>query len=164
VPDDWAYRDSNNPLGNTFGTNNLLARMFGGEPYVILIPTEFHNMLVNSSQQFTGKAVEKGGAYSLFSIDNAYPYKNVPLETYTQYNIELSPVKIFSQENATIAGEEAVRILKTPRDNATNVHVLDYYTVHNGKPYFIQYVAHMKNFEKYLPEFEQMVKTLKFVK
>jgi hypothetical protein len=67
-------------------------------------------------------------------------------------------LKVLSQANATIDGEEAIRIHRTPRDNSSNVQVVDYYTVHNGKPYFIQYVANVKDFQKYLPQFEQMVK------
>jgi hypothetical protein len=71
---------------------------------------------------------------------------------------------VLSQANVTIGGEEAIRIHRTPRDNSTNVEVVDYYTVHGGKPYFIQYVANVKDFQKYLPQFEQMVKSFKFMK
>lgn len=57
-----------------------------------------------------------------------------------------------------------MKIHRTPRNNLANVEVVDYYVVHNGKPYFIQYVANVKDYQKYLPQFEQMVNTFKFVK
>ena len=38
VLDNWAYQDSNNPLGSKLGTNNLIAKIFGGGPRVDLIP------------------------------------------------------------------------------------------------------------------------------
>jgi len=164
VLDNWAYRESNNPLGNTFGSNNLLASIFGGGPTMALIPHEFSNFLVNTSQDVSGETIQNGGAYSILAIDTNYTYRNVPLEIYTQHNINVYPVKIFSQQNTTIDGENAVKIHRTPRNNFTNIEVVEYYVVHNGKPYTLQYAANVKDFQKYLPQFEQMVKTLKFVK
>jgi hypothetical protein len=75
----------------------------------------------------------------------------------------LSPVKVISKENATVGGEPAVKVHRTGR-NATNVDVVEYEIIHNNKPYFIQYVANVKDFQKYLPQFQQMVKTFKFTK
>jgi hypothetical protein len=154
VPDNWAYRDS------TSSMESILNR----GPWIELIPTEFSQMLINPLQEPSGKAIEKEGAYSVFEQDISYPFRNVPLNIYAQYNLNLSEVKVLSQANATIDGEESVRIHRTPRDNSSNVQVVDYYTVHDGKPYFIQYVANVKNFQKYLPQFEQMVKSFKFTK
>jgi hypothetical protein len=53
--------------------------------------------------------------------------------------------------------------LRTELGNLTNVEVVDYYTVHKGTPYFIEYLANVKSFQKYLPQFEQMVRTFKFL-
>ena len=163
VLNNWAYKDSNNPMGNIFGSNNLLAKLFEGAIGVQLIPNEFSNLLVNTSQQLSGKSIEDKGAFSIFALDTVYPYRNIPLDTYVQYNTNLSKVKIFSRENATIDGEKAIKTHRTPRDNTANVKVLEYITVHNGKPYFIQYAANVKDYQKYLPQFEQMVKTFKFI-
>jgi hypothetical protein len=154
VPDNWAYQQSGSTLANIFGTG----------PWVNLIPTEFSELLINPGQELSGKSIKNQGAYSIFEQDTNYPFRNVPLNIYTQYNLNLSEVKVLSTENTTIDGEQAVRIHRTPRDNTTNVQVVDYYTVHDGKPYFIQYVANKKDFERYLPQFEQMVKTFKFLK
>lgn len=155
VLDNWAYRDPT--------IDNPLAKIFAGGASIGLVPNEFSNMLVNTSQELSGNTIQNGGAYSIFQLDTEYPYRNIPLETYTQYNINLSPVKIFSQENTPVGGEKAVKIHRTPRTNITNLEVVDYYVVHNGKPYFIQYAANVKDYQKYLPQFEQMVKTFKFL-
>src|SRR5438093_13500712 len=67
APDNWAYRDSNNPIGSIFGSNNLLAKIFGGETKIELIPNEFTHMLLNASLQLSsGEAIQNGGAYSNF--------------------------------------------------------------------------------------------------
>jgi hypothetical protein len=153
VPNNWAYREPN-PLAN----------VFGAEPSLGLSPNEFTNWLVNISQEISGEAILNGGAYSIVTVDTDYPYRNIPLEAYTQYNIDKSPVKIFSRDNTTIDGEKAIKIHRTSRGNLTNLEVVDYYVVHNGIPYYIQYAANVKDFQKYLPQFEQMVKTFKFRK
>ena len=133
VLDNWAYRQPN-PLANIFGAGSRVG----------LIPTEFSNLLVNTSEEVSGKSILNGGAFSILSLDTDYPYRNIPLETYTQYNIHLSPVKIFSQENTTIDGEKAIKIHRTARNNLTNVEALDYYVVHDGKPYTLQYAANVR--------------------
>ena len=113
----------------------------------------------------SGEEIQNEGAYSIISLDTDYPYRNIPLETYTQYNINLSKVKIFSKENTTIDGEPAVKIHRTARNNLTQFDAgIGYYVFHNSNPYFLQYFANPKDFQKYLPQFEQMVKTFKFLK
>jgi len=154
VLDNWAYQESGHSLQN----------VFGGGPWVRLIPVEFSEMLINPGQELSGTTIKNHGAYVTIGLDTAYPFRNVPLNIYTQYNLNLSEVKIFARANVTIDGEEAVRIHRTPRDNSTNVEVVDYYTVHEGKPFSLQFVSNVKDFQRYLPEFEQMVKTFKFVK
>ena len=39
-----------------------------------------------------------------------------------------------------------------------------YFVMHDDQPYYLNYIANAKDFEKYLPEFEQMLKTFKFTK
>ena len=68
-----------------------------GGPKIALIPHEFSNMLVNTSKDIAGESIENEGAYSIFELDTDYLYRNVPLDIYTQYNINLSKVKIFSK-------------------------------------------------------------------
>ena len=158
VLDDWAYKEEN-PLVKIF------ASALGGGSSLTLIPVEFSKMLINTnlsdSEQFR---IRNDGAYSLMGLDASYPYRNVPLEIYTQYNLNQSKVEIFSKENTTIDGELAVKIHRSPRHNLTNMEVTEYYLVHEGKPYVIQYGANLQYYQKYLPQFEQMVRTFKFVK
>jgi hypothetical protein len=150
VLDNWAYRQP-----------NRLQEAFGGS-WMDLVPNVYADFLVNPNKTISGDDIQKGGAYSKLFADPDYPYRNIPLETYTQYNINVSPVKILSKENATVGGEPAVKIHRTARNNLTNVEVAEYYVIHEGKPYTLQYAANVKDFQKYLPQFEQMVKTFKF--
>jgi len=49
--------------------------------------------------------------------------------------------------------------------NSTNFDQgVDYYILHDGNPYKLQYFANVKYFQKYLPQFEQMVQSFKFAK
>jgi len=153
IPDNWAYQKSEVTLENVFGSG----------PWIRLIPIEFSELLINPGQELSGKSIENGGAYSSIGLDTAYPFRNVPLDIYTKYNLNLSAVKVLSKTNATIDGEDSIRIHRTPRDNSTNVEVIDYYTVHKGKPFALQLASNVKDLQKYLPQFEQIVKTFKFV-
>jgi hypothetical protein len=152
VLDNWAYMQP-----------NPIAQALGGS-YLDLVPIEFNEFLVNTSREISGKTIQNGGAYSILSLDTQYPYRNVPLQIYTQYSNNISKVKIFSIQNTTVDGEPAVKVHRGPRNNFTNVEVIEYYIVHKGNPYTLQFAANVKDFQRYLPQFEQMVKTLKFTK
>jgi hypothetical protein len=153
IPDNWAYQKSEDTLENVFGAG----------PWIRLIPIEFSELLINPGQELTGKSIENGGAYSSIGVDTGYPFRNVPLDIYTKYNLNLSAVKVLSKTNATIDGEDSIRIHRTPRDNSTNVEVIDYYTVHKGKPFALQLASNVKDLQNYLPQFEHIVKSFKFV-
>jgi hypothetical protein len=159
VPDNWAYREGA-PLAKIFA--NVLG---GSSPPLLLIPIEFSKALINtnlsSEEEFR---IRNEGAFSLMGVDTNYPFRNVPLEIYTQASLNQSDVKIFSKENTTIDGEPAAKIHRTGRNNMTDIEVTEYYVVHEGKPFFIQYGSNIQFYQKYLPQFEQMVKTFKFVK
>jgi len=99
------------------------------------------------------------------TLDSAYLFRNVPLEIYAQSQMNQSSDEILSKENSTIDGERALKIHKTARTNLTNIYEsMTYYTIHDGNPYYLTYYAKVKDFQKYLPQFEQMVKTFKFAK
>jgi hypothetical protein len=59
--------------------------------------------------------------------------------------IRYSTGKIFSQENTMTYGEKAVKIHRTPSNSLTNIEVVDYYLVHNSKPYDIQDAVNVKH-------------------
>gem|GEM_PF-1792799 len=50
-------------------------------------------------------------------------------------------------------------------ENITDkLNFVTYYVVHDGEPYRLDYLANVKDFQKYLPQFEQMVRSFKFAK
>src|SRR4030095_11767867 len=148
VLDNWAYQDSTTSLAEA-----------PDKAWINLFPNEFSHIFVNTSlENWANETNQKEGASSSFTLDIGYPYRNVPVDSYSEYYTDMFPVKIFSRENTTIAGEPAVKVHRSDIGNSANVEVVDYYTVHKGKPYFIQYTANVKNFQKYLPQFEQMLK------
>jgi hypothetical protein len=40
--------------------------------------------------------------------------------------------------------------------------MLDYLVLHNNEPYHFRYIANVNDYEELLPEFEEMVKSIKF--
>jgi PsbP len=156
VLDNWAYTQSSNPL----------ADMYGIVSTITIIPSEFSHLLVNESD-LSFESIRNGGANSIIALDSEYPFRNVPVERYAEYNINIAnqnKAKILSKENATIDGEKAIKIhysLSSPFDN---IKLIQYYTVHDENAYLLDYEANVKDFQKYLPQFEQMVKTFKFAK
>jgi len=153
VSDNWAY---------------VSVKLVDGVDYnssLLLIPTEFSDFLMNGKGDFQ-KLFQNVGASSIMTLDSAYLFRNVPLEIYSPSHINQSGGdKILSKENSTIDGERALKIHKTARTNLTNIYEsMTYYTIHDGNPYYLTYYAKVKDFQKYLPQFEQMVKTFKFAK
>lgn len=72
---------------------------------------------------------------------------------------------MWPKENTTIDGEKTLKINSDVEDEATDTDMhVGYYVFHDGIPYRLEYYASVKDFEKYLPQFEQMVKTFKFAK
>ena len=73
-------------------------------------------------------------------------------------------MKVTSKQNVTIDNETAVKIYGNGIESFSGIKFVEYLVQHNKEPYYIGYMANVKDFEKYLPEFEQMVKILKFAK
>jgi hypothetical protein len=61
-----------------------------------------------------------------------------------------------------IDNEKAVRIEGIKDDISGNLSTLDYLVLHNNEPYQFRYIASLSDYDKYLPEFETMVKSFKF--
>jgi len=148
IPDSWTYVEGSD------------------SSHVWLTPDEFSDIFVTGSpEQFKQKI--QGGGFGLvasFEQDTDYPLKNAPLETYVKYGINrLGILKIISQVYTTIGKEKAVRIETNESTSFGNNTQALYFIMHGKQPYAIGYVADPKNYDKYLPEFEQMVKSLRFV-
>jgi hypothetical protein len=73
-------------------------------------------------------------------------------------------MKVTSKENGTIDNEAAVRILGDGINSFSRIKFVQYLVWHDNKPHVLAYMANVKDYEKYLPQFEQMVKTFKFTK
>jgi hypothetical protein len=108
--------------------------------------------------------LKDGGAYALFYGDY-FGIKNAPFDVYVEYRIsEDSAINVTSIQNITIAGEPAVKIYGDGMYNFNGIKTVEYLLWHDKEPYVLEYMANVKDFEKYLPQFEQIVKTFKFVK
>jgi hypothetical protein len=105
------------------------------------------------------------GAYSSFNMDVTYTIENAPLDVYVEYHIDKQDgLNVTSKQNATVGGEPAVTIHADGIDSFSGIKFVEYMVIHNKLPYYMDYVADVKDFEKYLPEFEHIVKTFKFTK
>lgn len=83
---------------------------------------------------------------------------------YVKYKIDRQDgMKVTSEKNGTIDNETAVKIYGDGVKSFSGIKIVEYMIWHDKKPYFIRYLANVKDFEKYLPQFEQILKTFKFV-
>ncbi len=129
-----------------------------------LTPTEFAAFLVNHSEPLNEK-MKVGGAFASFKQDSSYGIKNAPFDVYVRDKIDQQDgMKVTSKENGTIDNEVAVRILGDGINSFSGIKFVQYLVWHDKKPYALAYMANVKDYEKYLPQFELMVKTLKFAK
>jgi hypothetical protein len=143
IPDNWAYQ-LNGPLAES-------------------TPREFAVFLVNQSEPLNQK-MKNEGAISRFT-QPLYPIYNAPFDVYVKYELdEQNAMKVMSKENVTIDGEPAVKIYADGIDSLSGIKIVEYLVMHEKEPYVMSYVANVKDYEKYLPQFEQMVKTFKFAK
>ena len=144
IPDNWAYEQ-------------------GIFPVVALTPNEYGVLLVNHSKPLTEKMKDEG-AFASFEQERNIPIKNADFDVYVNYKIDRQDgMNVTSKENVTLDNEAAVKIQGDGIKSFSGIKFVEYMLMHNEQPYFIAYMANVKDFEKYLPEFEQIVKSLKFV-
>jgi hypothetical protein len=157
IPDSWTYVESSNtPQAKTTG--------YGPGNSILLTPSKFSDMLLIPDYQKYSEKIQEGGVSVRFHQDTDYPIKNAPLESYVKYVIDNYGIQnITSQQYTTVGNEKAVRISANDSAGYGKSNVVLYVVMHDKQPYEINYLANPKNFEKYLPEFEQMVKSFRFV-
>lgn len=132
---------------------------------VWLTPNEFSDLLLAPDFEKFKEKIQDGGAILFFAQDTGYPLKNAPLESYVKYSLDqLGIVNITSQQNITVANEKSIRIDANESSTYGRNNIAFYKIMHDQEPYYILFVANAKDYEKYLPEFEQIVKTFKFAK
>ena len=111
------------------------------------------------------KKMKDGGAFATFKQDSSYGIKNAPFDVYVKYEIDQQDeMKVMSKENTTIDNETAVKISGDGINSFSGIKFVQYFVTHDNKPYLLAYMADVKDYEKYLPQFEQMIKTFKFTK
>ncbi|MFZ0628375.1 MAG: PsbP-related protein [Nitrososphaeraceae archaeon] len=144
IPDNWAYEQ-------------------GIFLVVALTPNEYGVLLVNHSKPLSEKMKDEG-AFASFEQERNFPIKNADFDVYVNYKIDRQDgMNVTSKENVTLDNEAAVKIQGDGIKSFSGIKFVEYMLMHNEQPYFIAYMANVKDFEKYLPEFEQIVKSLKFV-
>jgi PsbP-like protein len=144
IPDNWAYEQ-------------------GIFPVVALTPSEFGVLLVNHSKPLN-ETMKDEGAFASFELERNFPIKNAGFDVYVKYKIDRQDgMNVTSRQNVTLDNEAAVKIHGDGIKSFNGTKFAEYMLMHNEQPYFIAYMANVNDFEKYLPEFEQIVNSLKFV-
>jgi len=150
IPKNWAYIE-----GST-------------SDYVWLTPDKFSDILSLSynAEQIEEKIKDGSpGLAAVFAKDTYYAVKGAPLESYVKNAIvKIGIQNILSQHYTTVGKEKAVRIETNESAYSGNKTKLAlFFVLHDNQPYAITYLADPKSYEKYLPEFEKIVKNFRFV-
>jgi hypothetical protein len=155
VPNGWVYREN-----------------FINDNDTILTPNEFADPLITGNVSSLTDILHDRVMVEV-EPDLTFPVKNAPLEMYVKHALRYGNGLDLTSENATIGGERAIKVFFNSTDQAnklgkTNVPVslvtLSYFVMHDDQPYNLNYITNAKNYQKYLPQFEQMVKSFKFTK
>lgn len=156
VPNGWVYREN-------FLINDG----------IILTPNEFANFLIADNSSASLLNVIQHGIVVELGPDPDFHKKNASLERYVKYFLSFAQNYDPTYENATIGGETAIKILingtdagkNSPLKNITdNINSISYLVMHQDEPYYLYYIANANDYNKYLPYYEQIVKTFKFIK
>jgi hypothetical protein len=154
VPNGWVYKED-----------------FIFDNGIMLTPNEFADRLIADNVSAL-LDVTHGGILAELAPDPRFPIKNAPVEIYANHTLKIVRGFAPTIENATIGGERAIRAFLNSTDVAsklgkTNIPVslvtTSYYVIHDDQPYFLDFMANAKDYQKYLPQFEQMVKSFKFI-
>jgi hypothetical protein len=153
IPETWAYTETPEPpIEHVLGVTSYTS--------VILVPVHFAELLIQEKHDI---AMGNGSAAIVFAKASDYSVKNAPLDLYVKYRMnEDDSLNLISREDTIVGKEKAVRIDGSKNDTSGNIKLLEYLLLHNNEPYVIRYIAGVNEFERYLPEFELMVKSFTF--
>ena len=153
VPDSWSYTETPAPpLEHVLGISSYSS--------VVLVPAKFAELLIQDKGDI---GMGNGTAAILFAEDSDYTVKNAPPELSVKFRMNKDDsLNVTSRQDTTIGKEKAVRIEGSKNDTSGNIKLLEYLIIHNNEPYIIRYIASMNDFERYLPDFELMVKSFMF--
>ena len=153
IPETWAYTETPEPpIENVLGVTSYTS--------VVLVPVHFAELLI---QEKSDIAMYNGSAAIVFAKASDYSVKNAPLDLYVKYRMnEDDSLNVISHQDTIVGKEKAVRIDGSKNDTSGKIRLLEYLLLHNNQPYVIRFIAGVNEFERYLPEFELMVKSFTF--
>lgn len=159
IPESWTYAEySNTATASFMGT--------GPVNYVISAPGEFGQILTDDADDDRSyfEKLSEGGAIGEISQDTDYNLKNAPLQAYVKYRVDQQGDNwnVTSMDNGTIGKQKAVKISANGTNDDSDLRKVEYAVLHDNDAYFLLYAANVKDYDKYLPEFEQMVKSFRF--
>jgi hypothetical protein len=152
IPETWTYTQSpESSIKELLGVNSYSS--------IVLVPMEFGTFLIENDDIEMGN----GSAAIVFARDFEYSLKNAPIDLYVKFKADREDfLNTTTIQDAIIDNEKAVRIEGIKDDISGNLSTLDYLLLHNNEPYQFRYIASPSDYDKYLPEFETMVKSFKF--
>jgi len=153
IPDSWTYTETPEPpMEHLLGVSSYSS--------VVLVPAKFAELLIQDKGDI---GMGNGTGAIVFAEDSDYTVKNAPLDLYVKFRMNKDDsLNVTSRQDTTVGKEKAVRIEGSKNDISGNVRLLEYLIVHNDEPYIIRYIASTNDFERYLPDFELMVKSFMF--
>jgi len=153
IPNTWAYTETpEKPIEHVLGVTSYTS--------VVLVPVHSADLLIQENSDI---AMGNGSAAIVFAKASDYSVKNAPLNLYVKYRInEDNSINVISQQDMIIGKEKAVRIDGSKNDTSRNIRILEYLLLHNNEPFVIRFIAGPNDFERYLPDFELMVKSFTF--
>jgi hypothetical protein len=153
IPNTWAYTETPEPP---------VEHMLGIASYtsVVLVPVNFAELLIQEKGDI---AIGNGTSAIVFAKASDYSVKNAPLDLYVKYRMsEDDSLNVMSRQDTIVGKEKAVRIDGSKNDTSGNTRLLEYLLLHKNEPYVLRFIAGGSEFERYLPEFELMVKGFTF--
>jgi hypothetical protein len=153
IPDSWTYTETPEPpMEHLLGVSSYSS--------VVLVPAKFAELLIQDKGDI---GMGNGTAAIVFAEDSDYTVKNAPPDLYVKFRMNKDDsLNVTSRQDTTVGKEKAVRIEGNKDDISGNVRLLEYLILHNDEPYIIRYIASTNDFERYLPDFELMVKSFMF--
>jgi hypothetical protein len=153
VPESWTYTETpESPMEHLSGVSSYSS--------VVLVPAKFAELLIQDKGDIE---MGNGTVAIVFAEDSDYTVKNAPPDLYVKFRMNKDDsLNVISQQDTTVGKEKAVRIEGNKNGTSGNVRLLEYLISHNDEPYIIRYIASPNDFDRYLPDFELMVKSFMF--
>lgn len=154
VPNGWTYREN-------FLANNS----------IIFTPNEFAVLLIPDNASASLLDVIQSGILLELGIDEDFHAKNASLQKYVKHFSSFAENYDLKYENATVGGERAIKLFingtdvgkTSPMKNVTSsINSVSYLVMHHDEPYYLYFIANANDYNKYLPYFEQIVRTFRF--